>query len=1048
MSLVVSQDSNRPLKEALLDALECILSPTQEVRKAAEERAKVLEVTEDYGVQLLEVVLDPSYSIAVRHLASVLFYQYIDDHWMPSNIQIPNPEMQDEKKERIKQLLPLGLKDPNSKIRNSIAHSIFAVAWCDWPNNWPNLFDTLLVYLTSGDEYAVYGCIRVIREMCQNMEHKIISASHLILREMNEIVKSDQRFSSKVRSRAVEVFVLCASAVLNEVKFHKRSPLKGVINQLLPSFYETLVKILLLHEYTNVDIRMKTQVAKALLKLLKESQKKVIGWLPQLLPAVWQTLTSSAMDYSSSVIACIEEDRKSIDSDGEIIGIESLIFSIFDFIYYLVETPKLRKTVAHALPELFYYVIFYTQVTADQASTWNTDPNQFIGDESSESSESYKYTVRLVAQDLLSSLCENFKINCVEALIQAISKQLQEASSKKLAGDPNWWRVHEACMLTLGNFSSLGDNFSGAPLCDIQSFIENIVIPDMTAERQPFLLGRCIWFGSKYTSFLSHELNLHFIQATVSALQLGQHPCVRISAVRALAGFCQHFAKVKNTQMLLPFLPPLTEPLLNLATLYSYPVMRLVFESLGIILGIDQNLAASVESKVTPCTITVFLKYNNDPMVTMLVQDIFKTFCLNPLTVEPLQQRLIPTLVTILNAPDDKVSLGLVSVTLDVLQTVVRYSQRPFSSILINNAFPAVVSCVLRSEETSVLQSGGECLRAYISVGPEQVFNFHDSEGHSGLSLVFQVLEQLLNPFHNDNSALYVGRLAITLVNKAGTYLGDNLDHFLKAVLSKMQCAQTNSVIQSLVLVYAYLIHTQLDAVLNFLSTVPGPTGESALQFVLTEWCSHQHLFGICYEGKICITALSKLLLYGISSQDARLSDIHVSGDAVRMREVNGSHASGSKGSPDDESAHVWTVIPVFVKIFKLLLSSLNTCIGSAKLKLEMEEVKPEEIEESEETTCDRESEEESSSEASSLDLDIAHVEFSGSDSQILDEDDPEALDDPIYHINLYDYLTDFCHSLKQQQCFVSFVNHLTEKECSILCKIGISVKMEIPESS
>jgi hypothetical protein len=52
-------------------------------------------------------------------------------------------------------------------------------------------------------------------------------------------------------------------------------------------------------------------------------------------------------------------------------------------------------------------------------------------------------------------------------------------------------------------------------------------------------------------------------------------------------------------------------------------------------------------------------------------------------------------------------------------------------------------------------------------------------------------------------------------------------------------------------MVYAHLIHTQLDAVLNFLSTVPGPTGQSALQFVLTKWCSRQHLFYGAYEAKV-----------------------------------------------------------------------------------------------------------------------------------------------------------------------------------------------------
>ena len=52
-------------------------------------------------------------------------------------------------------------------------------------------------------------------------------------------------------------------------------------------------------------------------------------------------------------------------------------------------------------------------------------------------------------------------------------------------------------------------------------------------------------------------------------------------------------------------------------------------------------------------------------------------------------------------------------------------------------------------------------------------------------------------------------------------------------------------------MVYAQLIHSQLAAVLNFLCSVPGPTGESALHFVLTEWLSRQHVFYGAYENKV-----------------------------------------------------------------------------------------------------------------------------------------------------------------------------------------------------
>ena len=58
-------------------------------------------------------------------------------------------------------------------------------------------------------------------------------------------------------------------------------------------------------------------------------------------------------------------------------------------------------------------------------------------------------------------------------------------------------------------------------------------------------------------------------------------------------------------------------------------------------------------------------------------------------------------------------------------------------------------------------------------------------------------------------------------------------------------------------MVYAQLFHSQLEAVLQFLSNVPGPTGNSALHFVMTEWVSkHSNFYG-SYETKVSIFSLS-----------------------------------------------------------------------------------------------------------------------------------------------------------------------------------------------
>lgn len=59
-----------------------------------------------------------------------------------------------------------------------------------------------------------------------------------------------------------------------------------------------------------------------------------------------------------------------------------------------------------------------------------------------------------------------------------------------------------------------------------------------------------------------------------------------------------------------------------------------------------------------------------------------------------------------------------------------------------------------------------------------------------------QVVSQLLDPRTSEFTAAFVGRLVSTLISKAGSELGENLDQILRAILSKMQQAETLSVMQ------------------------------------------------------------------------------------------------------------------------------------------------------------------------------------------------------------------------------------------------------------
>lgn len=438
-------------------------------------------------------------------------------------------------------------------------------------------------------------------------------------------------------------------------------------------------------------------------------------------------------------------------------------------------------------------------------------------------------------------------------------------------------------------------------------------------------------------------------------------------------------------------------------------------------LACDASFTAEQEAKVAPLAIAMFLKYNSDPLITSLAQDIFKVFASNPTCSAAIQARLVPPLVSILNAAEDK--SGLKSVALDVLSSLVRSSPLPLSDQLMLNLFPVAIQVTLTTDDNSVLQSGGECLRSYIAVSPDQILAFTDPNGKSGVVHILAVAEHLLNPTSSEFSATFVGKLVTTLIQKVGNRLGDHLDLLLKAVLSKLQGSQTLTVIQSLIMVYAHLVHSQLEAVLNFLTSVPGPMGNSALHFVMTEWVGRQQAFFGSYETKVCVMALGKLLQHGVNTNDSRLMEIMVKGDQIH----SSARATRSQSKPEQ-----WTQIPLLAKLFKILVNEMQSIFE------EVEEVE-EDVSEDEGWEDSQDSQDSDSSFHATngaagsgdgkIDLSklLAPAEEYLEDSE---DEDPENRADPLYAVDLKQYLMNFLREFCVQPYFPQhFAAHLTPTE-------------------
>ncbi|XP_033214886.1 importin-9 [Belonocnema kinseyi] len=1022
----VGGDVQGSLKEALYDTLNGILSPHQETRQAAEQRIQALEVTDEFGVHLTEFVIDPNSLLPIRQLASVLLKQYVETHWCSLAEKFRPPEIKQATKEKIKELLPVGLRESISKVRTAVAYAISAIAHWDWPENWPGLFDILVSCLSRENEFAVHGAMRVLTEFTRDLtDTHLPNVGPIILQEMYRIIQSETEYSIRIRGRAIEIFTTVTNLVA-ETSTYKKGFTQQYFEPVIPMFCEKFVQCLRQSNGPTIDCGLKTDIIKAINCLISKLPKFVINFLPEMLPPVWETLTQSAKIYQDEVVnGDGDVNDKEVDSDGEIINFNNLIIATFDFIGSLVENKKLSNLLENFQQEIMYYLIIFMQVTDEQIEQWNNNPIQFIEEDEQ---TAFAYNVRISAQEHLVTLATH---SAVDALCDVIMRHVEESNRQKAVtnSSEHWWKIQEASIIALSLTKDIvvEQLQAGVLRFDIVRFLVDVVLATLNdSGAHPLLLGRCLCLGGRFAKEMPIEINSQFLQATVNGLQENQPICIRISAVKGIYWICEASAENDAIKALVcSHLPTIFQGLFNLASHPPTEILILVMETLSSLISLDNNFTASVESKICPLTIAAFLKFHSDPLILSICQDIFKALSQNPDCIELLHTRLVPTLVSMMTvthvdkSKDDEGSRGL---ALEVLQVLVQYSPQPLSNALIENAFFAACHCILNSEENATLQNGSEVIRTYLSVAAHQIIDRRDSEGCTGLEYILKISAQLLNPRSSEFSAAFVGRLVTTLIRKAGNTLGENLDLLLKAVLSKMQRTETLTVMQNLLMVYAHLVNSAFDAVLNFLSTVPGPTGQSALAFVLSEWVSRQHLFFGNYDRKVASVALCKLLEYGVTHDDLRLNEITVNGEEIYPEHEEGMRTRTRSQLP----APHWTTIPVLVKIFKLLINELANDIEAVSAANQS-------IEESDEE-CDSDGQDtilDPGNEANMLRLD-------GFEEEEQDED-PDIMQDSIYHLNLAQYLSDFLQKFSTHHCFPAFVQHLNVMERKVLTNINVN---------
>lgn len=121
---------------------------------------------------------------------------------------------------------------------------------------------------------------------------------------------------------------------------------------------------------------------------------------------------------------------------------------------------------------------------------------------------------------------------------------------------------------------------------------------------------------------------------------------------------------------------------------------------------------------------------------------------------------------------------------------------------------------------------------------------------------ILEVAKKMLLPETNEATAVFLGNFIIQIFSKISPKIDTDI---LMGVVEKIRKCRIPTIVQSLVLVYARLFHTNATKIVGFLSET-SVNNKLSLKVLLDKWLLHQPLFRGNYAKNTTFSALLNIL--------------------------------------------------------------------------------------------------------------------------------------------------------------------------------------------
>lgn len=667
---------------AVVAALHATMQVSAEARRDGEEELSQMASHPGFAHALVHIACTEGLAAPeVRQLAALVLKHHVRAHWCEEADAFTSPCICEDEKTAVRASLPTGLRDTSPRIRTAISAAIACIATWDWPDQWPELLDTLLRPLEdavraataarnwTADADAMCGSLRCL-ELCAGDlgEDHLGGALHRLLPLLLALYQQTDPLAARIRALAAVV----ARKLLERIAtFSMDNELIGALEgEHLRLWAEALLSALIepvADGSTSCNGRAPPyDVSIGSLRLLEllvaQFPMSVHPLGERLLPALGAQMSSVHAAHTIALThppAGVDSERL-CDVDGNALGLEAHAAQLFDVFAAIALSSRLSTLLKPVLPELFFALLSFVRIPSVAQTLWEADLESYLQDEDA---DSFAVSTRVAAQQLMIELLDSTGRKALSPLCVAVERALAESELCRTRSSPashseaaHWWLWREAALVALSIGAELLCRASrrarregSAPPLNIEELLSDSgpLLADLQPHMPPLLRGRALCAAARFSEGVCDEASLRpFLEAAVSALAPAEMPLLRACACRALSCFA---ARQPPISVLAEAAPVILKTVAALLSIGGEDATLLIVETITALLRhCSEDVLADVQAWLLPTLLSTWGTRWQDPLVSSALVDVFRGLarssaalvCMVPILVPVLAQAL------------------------------------------------------------------------------------------------------------------------------------------------------------------------------------------------------------------------------------------------------------------------------------------------------------------------------------------------------------------------------------------------------------------------